>query len=57
MSCLINIFLILQPIFVRQDSSTAFIGRVRNLPYPIETYNVTVDDDKKNIIIRTTNKK
>lgn len=50
-------FLTLQPIFVRQDSSTAFIGRVRNLPYPIETYNVTVDDDKKTIIIRTTNKK
>ncbi|XP_052102341.1 protein DPCD-like isoform X2 [Mytilus californianus] len=45
------------PIFVRKDSNTAFIGRVRNLPFPIETYNVTVDEDKKNIVIRTTNKK
>ncbi|XP_076105082.1 protein DPCD-like [Mytilus galloprovincialis] len=45
------------PIFVRKDSSTAFIGRVRNLPFPIETYMVTVDEDKKNIVIRTTNKK
>lgn len=31
--------------------------RIRNLPYVLETYAVTVDAEKKAIIIRTTNKK
>jgi sulfate adenylyltransferase subunit 1 (EFTu-like GTPase family) len=31
--------------------------RIRNLPYPCEVYNVTVEPTKKKIIVRTTNKK
>ncbi|KAJ8317489.1 hypothetical protein KUTeg_005393 [Tegillarca granosa] len=37
------------PIFVRIDSVANFQWRIRNLPYPIATYNVTVDDDKQTI--------
>ncbi|KAL4231289.1 hypothetical protein ACF0H5_008869 [Mactra antiquata] len=44
------------PIFVRKDTALSFQWRIRNLPYPIDTYNVTCDDNQ-NIIIRTTNKK
>ncbi|KAK3589438.1 hypothetical protein CHS0354_020773 [Potamilus streckersoni] len=45
------------PIFIRKDTKTAFQWRVRNLPYPKETYILSIDDDQQNIIIRTTNKK
>ena len=31
--------------------------RIRNLPYPIENYQVSADPDKNCIIVRTTNKK
>lgn len=31
--------------------------RIRNLPYPLETYSVTADKDNKSLIVRTTNKK
>lgn len=31
--------------------------RIRNLPYPIETYSVTADPENKCIIVRTSNKK
>ena len=46
-----------QPIFVRKDTKKAFQWRIRNLPYPIETYNVTADPESRTVIIRTTNKK
>nr|XP_006819551.1 PREDICTED: protein DPCD-like [Saccoglossus kowalevskii] len=42
---------------VRMNTKLSFQWRVRNLPYPIDTYNVTVDTDSGCIIIRTTNKK
>ncbi|XP_035673611.1 protein DPCD-like [Branchiostoma floridae] len=45
------------PIFTRRDTKKAFMWRIRNLPYPVETYNITVDADNRCIIIRTTNKK
>ena len=45
-----------QPIFVRKDTVPLFQWRVRNLPYPLETYSVNCDEDQ-NIIIRTSNKK
>ena len=48
--------LIFQPVFVRKDTKAAFQWRIRNLPYPIETYNVTCDPEQ-NVVIRTTNKK
>ncbi|WAR21965.1 DPCD-like protein [Mya arenaria] len=44
------------PIFVRKDTVPAFQWRIRNLPYPLETYSITCDEDQ-NIIIRTSNKK
>nr|CAB3265675.1 protein DPCD [Phallusia mammillata] len=45
------------PICVRLDTRRAFQWRIRNLPYPLKTYEITVDSDEKNIVVRTTNKK
>ena len=47
----------LQPIFVRVDSRKSFEWRVRNLPYSIDNYDVTVDQESQSIVIRTNNKK
>ena len=46
-----------QPIFVRKDTRESFQWRIRNLPFCIDVYEVTVDDDKTHIIIKTKNKK
>ena len=46
-----------QPIFVRKDTRESFQWRIRNLPFAIDVYDVTVNDDKTHIIIRTKNKK
>mmetsp|Transcript_29803 Transcript_29803/g.54610 ORF Transcript_29803/g.54610 Transcript_29803/m.54610 type:complete len:187 (-) Transcript_29803:317-877(-) len=43
------------PVFSRKDVKDQFQWRIRNLPYPPETYQITVEDN--NIVIRTTNKK
>jgi hypothetical protein len=45
----------LQPIFLRQDTSDSFQWRVRNMPYPLDTYSVTAED--VNLVLRTSNKK
>ncbi|XP_062579092.1 protein DPCD-like [Saccostrea cucullata] len=45
------------PIFARKDTALSFQWRIRNLPYPIETYNVTVDPENRTITVSTTNKK
>ena len=46
------------PAFTRsQDTPEAFVWRVRNLPYPKETYSVAVDPADGKIVIRTSNKK
>ncbi|PIK35450.1 hypothetical protein BSL78_27731 [Apostichopus japonicus] len=45
------------PIFTRKDSKDCFQWRIRNLPYPVETYTVTADNDARCCIIRTSNKK
>eukprot|EP00052_Salpingoeca_macrocollata_P009766 m.76766 g.76766 ORF g.76766 m.76766 type:complete len:191 (-) comp17246_c0_seq3:70-642(-) len=48
------------PVFVRTDSKDCFEWRVRNMPYPLETYSVTVDSDEpqgRRLVLRTTNKK
>jgi protein DPCD len=39
----------------RKDTRAALQWRIRNLPYPLDTYNVTAED--KLIVVRTTNKK
>merc|ERR1719174_1520185 len=45
------------PIFLRKDTPDQFQWRVRNLPYPAEVYSVTVDEEKQQIVVRTSNKK
>jgi hypothetical protein len=45
------------PVFIPMDHRAAFEWRVRNLPYPIATYQLTVDDEKQELMLRTTNKK
>ncbi|GAB1599237.1 protein DPCD-like [Argonauta hians] len=45
------------PIFIRLDIKEAFQWRIRNLPYPPDTYDITLDEDKQNVVVRTTNKK
>lgn len=43
------------PIFVRQDGSTAFQWRIRNLPYSLDVYSISVSEG--NLVLRTSNKK
>uniref|UniRef100_A0A3P8ZHR0 Protein DPCD n=1 Tax=Esox lucius TaxID=8010 RepID=A0A3P8ZHR0_ESOLU len=45
------------PIFLRKDTKTSFQWRVRNLPYPKQVYNLSVEPDQRCCVIRTTNKK
>jgi len=45
------------PIFTRKDNSKSFQWRIRNLPYPLDVYSVTVNEEGDSIIIRTSNKK
>ncbi|XP_065920522.1 protein DPCD-like [Dysidea avara] len=45
------------PLFGRKDTAADFQWRIRNLPYPIDNYLVTVDDDSAGITVRTVNKK
>jgi hypothetical protein len=37
----------MQPVFVRKDTLEAFQWRVRNLPYPEDTYILDVDPEKQ----------
>ena len=34
------------PIFLRKDTESRFEWRIRNLPYPKETYSVEIDHNK-----------
>lgn len=43
--------------FSRNDTATMFQWRIRNLPYPVNNYSVTVDDDSAGITVKTVNKK
>jgi hypothetical protein len=47
----------LNPVFVSRDSKQFFEWRIRNIPYPIENYELSVDDEKQQIVLRTANKK
>ncbi|XP_055679344.1 protein DPCD [Lutzomyia longipalpis] len=46
-----------EPIISKRITKSNIEWRIRNLPYPIETYSVTADTEKKSIVVRTTNKK
>jgi hypothetical protein len=45
------------PSLARKDRPHAFEWRIRNLPYPKPTYDVTVDAEQNQIVVRTSNKK
>ena len=40
---------------MRKDARREFQWRIRNLPYPLETYELSVEE--RTIVLRTTNKK
>ena len=42
-------FLILKPIFTRQDNTNAFQWRIRNMVYPLENYIVELDEENKSM--------
>lgn len=45
----------MNPVCVRRDKLEEFQWRIRNLPYPIDTYNIVIEDNK--IVVKTSNKK
>jgi hypothetical protein len=45
------------PIFLRKDTPEHFQWRIRNLAYPVDVYSVTIDHEKQQIVVRTSNKK
>ena len=45
------------PTLVRKDRPHVFEWRIRNLSYPKATYNVSVDTENNQIVVRTANKK
>ncbi|BET02007.1 deleted in primary ciliary dyskinesia homolog (mouse) [Nesidiocoris tenuis] len=45
------------PYVLKRMTKTNIEWRIRNLPYPIETYSVTASPSEKCITVRTTNKK
>lgn len=46
-----------QPQVFRRNTRINLEWRIRNLPYPIETYSISANNDERCIVIRTTNKK
>lgn len=45
------------PIFLRKDTPEHFQWRIRNLPYSADVYSVTIDQERQQIVVRTSNKK
>jgi len=45
------------PIFLRNDTATHFVFRIRNLPYPSHNFSVTCLDSERCLVVRTLNKK
>lgn len=45
------------PIFLRKDTPEQLQWRIRNLPYAASVYTVSVDHEKQDIVVRTSNKK
>ena len=39
------------------DTARDFVWRVRNVPWPAETYEVTVEPESREVVLRTTNRK
>jgi len=53
---LISLILI-KPIFIRKDTAERFEWRIRNLKWPKEVYSLEIDEQKQEIVVRTSNKK
>mmetsp|Transcript_26589 Transcript_26589/g.52406 ORF Transcript_26589/g.52406 Transcript_26589/m.52406 type:complete len:199 (+) Transcript_26589:27-623(+) len=45
------------PVLFRTDHMEHFCWRIRNLPYPKDVYNVGIDKDTQQLVVRTSNKK
>lgn len=45
------------PVITKRITKKNIEWRIRNLPYPIEVYQVTAEPNKRAIVVRTTNKK
>lgn len=45
------------PVVVPRDIGAGWEWRIRNLPYPKDVYLLSIDDDKQQIVVRTSNKK
>lgn len=45
------------PIFLRKDTPEHLQWRIRNLTYAADVYSVTIDDERQQIVVRTSNKK
>ena len=45
------------PVFMRTDTDTHFQWYVKYIPYPADNYQITVDEEKNNYVIKTNNKK
>lgn len=46
-----------EPILTKRITKKNIEWRIRNLPYPIEVYDITADAERRAIIVKTTNKK
>lgn len=46
-----------QPYVTRRITKTSLEWRIRNLPYPVDTYTVTADAAGKCLVVKTNNKK
>jgi hypothetical protein len=47
----------LNPSFLAQDAPRHFVFAVRNCPWPLATYSLSVDAEKDELVLRTSNKK
>lgn len=45
------------PIFMCLDTSKAWEWRIRNIPYPKDVYQLSLDKEKADVVLRTTNRK
>jgi protein DPCD len=45
------------PIYTRLDTKEMFQWRIRNLPYDADVFSVTIEQEKNEIVVRTSNKK
>lgn len=53
----LNSFLSFQPFLTKRCTRANLEWRIRNLPYPIDNYDVTLNKTDKAIVVRTKNKK